>query len=95
VKRAASLWAGLQSFLATRKWQHAFLLLVVLSFALAGASILVNAHDVNANNHKWCALVGTVNKSAASAKHQPAADSFTADFIAEIRYVLRGEFGCG
>lgn len=76
------------------KWQHAFMFLVLLSFALAGASILWSAHDVTANDRKWCALVSTIDQANAAAHPQPPKGSFGARFVTEI-HALRGELGCG
>lgn len=72
---------------------YAYVALVVLSLLVGAASVLWSAHDVTANDRKWCALVSTIDQANAAARPEPPRGTFTARFITEV-HALRGELGC-
>lgn len=74
--------------------RYAFVALVVLSLLVGAAAVLWSAHDVTVNDHKWCALMSTIDQANAAAKKQPPQGTFTARFVAEV-HALKGELGCG
>lgn len=75
------------------KTRYAYVVLAVLMLLTGAASVLWSAHDVAANDRKWCALVSTMDQANAAAPKRPAPGTFTAQFISEI-HVLKGELGC-
>lgn len=73
--------------------RYAYVVLAVLMLLTGAASALWSAHDVAANDRKWCALVSTMDQASATARKPPPAGTFTAQFVREI-HVLKGELGC-
>lgn len=75
----------------TRGARHAVVFLFIFALLLAGANLFWTAHQVGANNRKWCSTVVLVD--GAYRTHAPA--TATGRQLAADFRELRREFGCG
>jgi hypothetical protein len=71
----------------------AVIVLFLIAVLLGVGNLFWTSVSVNAEQAKWCGLVVTLDQANAAAPKKPAAGTFTAEFVAEIRG-LRQSLGC-
>jgi hypothetical protein len=67
---------------------------VGVSAAATARVLAAQQRQAAAEQAKWCSLIVTLDQANAAAPKKPAAGTFTAAFVAEIRE-LRKSLGCG
>jgi hypothetical protein len=72
---------------------RAVVILFLLAVLIGAAGLFWTSHEVSAQQGKWCSLIVTLDQANAAAPKKPAAGTFTAEFVAEIRG-LRQSLGC-
>lgn len=76
----------------TRRARLAALGLLLLTLVVGGANLVATYQQVHASQHKWCAILVTLDEADQHAP--PPTSAFGRRLVADF-HNLRGQYGCG
>lgn len=77
------------------RYRRAFVVLVLLSLAVGGASLLFTVHEVQASNHQFCMVVAPFAQLPVAKPTSPAQKAVAAQYLWHQRFVqLSRSLGC-